>query len=89
MVAARGGEMDSPALLLNRHIAGREVPAWRGSFPSEGCARPLDGHTRHQLRTKERIMKTLFMTKGAHLQQDMIVHALANFQTGAAQKRKP
>jgi hypothetical protein len=34
-------------------------------------------------------MKAPSMTKGAHLQQDMIVHALANFQTGAAQKRKP
>ena len=33
-------------------------------------------------------MKTLSLTKGAHLKQDMIVHALATFQTRAA-KRKP
>ena len=33
-------------------------------------------------------MKTLSLTKGAHLQQDMIVHALATFQTRAT-KRKP
>ena len=34
-------------------------------------------------------MKTPSMTKGAHLQRDMIVHAFADFQTRAAHKRKP
>ena len=34
-------------------------------------------------------MKTLSMTKGAHLQQDMIVHAFAHLQARAAHKRKP
>ena len=34
-------------------------------------------------------MKTLSNTKGAHLQQDLIVHAFADFQTGAAQQREP
>ncbi len=34
-------------------------------------------------------MKIPSMTKGVHLQQDMIVHAFAEFQTWAARKRKP
>ncbi len=34
-------------------------------------------------------MQTLSMTKGAHLQQDMIVHAFADSKTWAVHKRKP